>query len=126
MPPLGKKGEDQQLARLATMRQISQATGGMLPPYLVYCGSVTGRFSGGGKLNVQNLGRAGLGAQIRGLLVAKPGHVFVIADFAQIEARITAWYSGQRDAAGVYREAGPLRGVRHPGFWPGGTEADRG
>ena len=92
---LNKKGEDQKLARLATLRNIAEATGGSLPPYLVYCGGHTGRFAGGGGFSVQNLGRDGLGAKIRGLFIPKPGHTFIIADLAQIEARITAWYASE-------------------------------
>ena len=92
---LNKKGEDQKLARLTTLRNIAEAIDGTLPPYLVYYGSHTGRFAGGGGFNVQNLGRDGLGAKIRGLLIPRPGHKFIIADLAQIEARITAWYAGE-------------------------------
>jgi DNA polymerase len=94
---LEKKGQDQMLARLETLRLIAIATGGTLPPYLVYYGSHTGRFAGGGGFNIQNLGRTGLGAKIRGLLLPRPGSIFVIGDLAQIEARITAWYADERE-----------------------------
>jgi DNA polymerase len=92
---LGKKGEDQKLAKLATLSRITRATGGVLPPCLVYFGSHTGRFSGSGGFNIQNLAKSGLGGRTRHLLVPQPGHVFVIADLAQIEARITAWIAGE-------------------------------
>lgn len=99
-----KKAEHQKLARLDTLKRIAAATGGYVPPYLVYCGAHTGRFSGGGGFNVQNLGRSGVGAQIRGLLVARPGHVFVVADLAQIEARVTAWCANQQDMLAAFRD----------------------
>jgi DNA polymerase len=94
---LQQKGGDQKLARLATLRDITKATGGVLPPYLIYHGAHTGRFAAGGQFNLQNLGRSGTGGRIRGLLMARPGTVFIIGDLAQIEARITAWLAGQRD-----------------------------
>ncbi len=90
---VGKKSQDQLLARLDKMERIAAATGGSLPIHLVYCGAHTGRFAGGGGFNSQNLGRSALGGEIRGLLVPKPGHVFVVGDLAQIEARITAWFA---------------------------------
>jgi len=82
-------------ARLDKLRRITRATHGDLPPCLVYYGAHTGRFAGGGGFNVQNLGRGGEGAAVRGLLVPRAGHLFVIGDLAQIEARVTAWYAGQ-------------------------------
>ena len=99
---VGKKGEDPKLARLKTLRAITRATGGGLPPYLVYCGANTGRFAGGGKFNLQNMGRTGLGLRTRELLVPKPGHVFVVGDLGQIEARITASYAGQQDMVAAF------------------------
>jgi DNA polymerase bacteriophage-type len=92
---LRKKSEDQKLARLATLRRIAAATGGVLPPCLHYFGGHTGRFSGGGGFNIQNMARSGLGGRTRNLLIPQPGHVFVIADLAQVEARITAWFAGE-------------------------------
>ncbi len=92
---LEKKSEDQKLSRLDTLRRVATATRGILPPYLVYFGCHTGRFSGGGGFNLQNLAKNGLGGRIRNLLVARPGHTFVIADLAQIEARITAWFADE-------------------------------
>lgn len=87
---LEKTSRSTQRARLETLRGIVQATGGVLPVTLQYYGAHTGRFSGGGRFNIQNLGRDGTGADIRRLLIARPGHRFVIADWSQIEARILA------------------------------------
>jgi len=101
---LGKKGQDAKLARLQKLQATAAATGGRLPPYLVYCGGHTGRFAGGGGWNIQNLGRSGVGGEIRGLLRADPGCQFVIGDLAQIEARVTAWYAGQGDMLGAFSE----------------------
>ena len=56
------------------------------------------------KINVQNLGGRGRGAPIhpligavRNLLIAPDGYKLVIADSAQIEARLLAWLAGQDD-----------------------------
>ncbi|MGD0088656.1 MAG: DNA polymerase [Planctomycetota bacterium] len=93
----GKKSEDQVLAKLETLKRVTKATGGVLPPYLRYGGASTLRFSGGQKFNIQNLGRDGLGLEMRKLLMARPGHKLIVGDLAQIEARITAWCAGQED-----------------------------
>ena len=95
---------EQRLRRLEKLRDISTATGGYLPPHLVYYGAHTGRFSGGGGFNLQNMGRSGEGAQVRSLIVPEPEHRFIIADLAQIEARITAWYAREGDLLDDYRQ----------------------
>jgi DNA polymerase family A len=101
---LQKKGEEQKLARLATLRAIAQATGGVLPPFLNYCGSSTGRFAGGGKFNVQTLYRSGVGIRIRELLIPREGKMFVVGDLAQIEARVTAFLAGEDAQLSAFRD----------------------
>ncbi|MEX2217060.1 MAG: DNA polymerase [Phycisphaeraceae bacterium] len=93
---VAKKSQDQKLSRLNTLEGIANATGGVLPMQLIYYGAHTGRFSGRG-FNVQNMDRSGYGLKIRQLLVPARGNTFVIADLAQIEARVTAWSAGQTD-----------------------------
>ena len=90
----------------------------------IWCTSVgtLGDLLGGGGFNVQNLGRSGLGGQVRGLLIPKPGYTFIIADLAQIEARITAWYGGEQGMLQgfrrvprlVFRVREPRPSVRSP------------
>lgn len=63
-----------------------------LPVMLHYCGAHTFRWSGGNKMNLQNLVRGG---ELRRSLLAPPGHVIVVADSAQIEARMNAWLSDE-------------------------------
>jgi len=94
---LGKKSTDQSLRRLETMRCIAGVMHGRIPVQLEYYGARTGRWSGSGGLNFQNFGRTGWGLKIRSLLVPAPGHVLVIGDLAQIEARITAKLAQQKD-----------------------------
>ncbi len=87
------------LKRMDKMKKFSDATGGFLPVPLNYYGSHTGRVTGGGKINLCNLGgsgRAGSGNHplikaMRGLLLAPAGKTFILCDSAQIEARLLAW-----------------------------------
>jgi DNA polymerase len=77
----------------------AKAAGGYLPVPLKYCGAHTGRWSGGERINLQNLGSRGheLVNAVRELLVAPEGKELVIADASQIEARVLAWLAGQWD-----------------------------
>jgi DNA polymerase len=77
-----------------TLRLMGVADRGPLPIMLNYYGAHTGRFSGGEKLNLQNLPRGG---QIRKALRAPKGHKLVVCDSSQIEARIVAYIAGQDD-----------------------------
>lgn len=43
-----------------------------------------------------------LSSLIRACLVPTPGHVFVVCDFAGIEARVVAWLAGQQDTLDVF------------------------
>lgn len=91
--------------RIDNMANQADCCNGLLPVSLHYFGAHTGRFSGGEKINLQNLGgrgRAGQGThpliqQMRNLLCAPDGSILGIADSAQIEARILAWLAGQDD-----------------------------
>lgn len=73
--------------------------GGNFPIPLRYSGAHTHRLSGDWKLNMQNLpaGRGSAVTKLRKALIAKPGYKVVVADLAQIEARICAWVCGQTD-----------------------------
>ena len=64
-----------------------------IPVHLNYCGAHTFRWSGGNKLNFQNFKR---GSEMRKSILAPPGHVLVVADSAQIEARTLAWLAGEQ------------------------------
>lgn len=79
------------------------ADGAKLPVYLNYCGAHTTRWSGGNKLNLQNLPRGG---ELRKSLRAPAGQMVVVADSAQIEARILGWIAGQDDLLAIFRENG--------------------
>ena len=75
---------------------------GAMPVPLNYFGAQnTGRFSGSDGLNLQNLPRGG---ELRKAIVAPEGHVLVVSDFAQIEARMIAWLAGQEELLQQFRD----------------------
>ncbi len=84
-----------------TQSLISVAERGKLPIMLNYYGAHTGRFSGGDKMNLQNLPRGGT---LRKSLCAPEGKVLIACDSAQIEARMVAWVSDQSDLLQAFRE----------------------
>lgn len=62
---------------------------------LLYCGAGTGRFSGSGGFNMQNLHKGEHhGVDMRALFIPRPGHKFVISDLSQIEARVLLYLAG--------------------------------
>lgn len=76
--------------------------GWYLPVYLRYFGAHTGRWSAGNKMNMQNLPRGG---ELRLSILAPKGHVIVVADSGQIEARVNAWLWGQEDLLNAFRRS---------------------
>jgi hypothetical protein len=92
------------LGETRAKRFLKAGAGGQsLPVYLNYCGAHTTRWSGGNKLNLQNLPRGG---ELRRALEAPPGHRVVVVDSAQIEARVLAWLAGQTDLLGIFATGG--------------------
>jgi DNA polymerase len=89
------------LEETRTTSLIGVAERGPLPIMLNYYGAHTGRFSGGDKMNLQNLPRGGT---LRKALCAPAGKVLVASDSSQIEARIVAWVAGQENLLHAFRE----------------------
>lgn len=75
--------------------------GGKLPVLLQYNGAHTTRWSAGNKMNLQNLPRKG---ELRQSILAPPGHVLVVVDSAQIEARTNLWLAGDDEKLQVFRD----------------------
>jgi DNA polymerase len=86
-----------------TERLIGVAGRGKLPIMLNYYGAHTGRFSGGDKLNLQNLPSRG-NTTIRRALKAPPGQMLISCDSSQIEARTVAWVAGHEDLLMAFRD----------------------
>ena len=82
---------------------IGVAGRGRLPIMLNYYGAHTGRFSGGDKLNLQNLPSRG-NTTIRRALQSPKGQTLIACDSSQIEARMVAWVAGQADLVQAFRE----------------------
>ena len=74
---------------------------GLLPVPLLYYGAHTGRMSGGGGINLQNLTR---GSKLRKGIIAPPGKALVVGDSSQIEARALAMAAGQEDLIEIFRK----------------------
>lgn len=70
-----------------------------LPILLNFSGAHTHRWSGGNRMNLQNLKRGG---ELRRSILAPKGHVVVVADSSQIEARVLAWLSQQMDIVNAF------------------------
>lgn len=102
-----------------TARFLRLGAGGRrMPVYLNFAGAHTFRWSGGDKMNWQNLKRAddkdteevlAAGGQlvgtIRRAIMAPPRHKVVAGDSGQIEARKIAWLAGQDDLVDAFRQA---------------------
>lgn len=88
-------------------RLAARADYGAQPIYLNYWGAGTGRWSGGDKSNWQNLKR---GSLMRKAIMAPPGHSLIIADLAQIEARVNAWTAGEKRKLDVFRQYDKILG----------------
>lgn len=84
-----------------TQSLLGVAERGKLPIMLNYYGAHTGRFSGGDKMNLQNLPRGGT---LRKSLCAPKGKVLIACDSSQIEARMVAWVADQTDLLQAFRE----------------------
>ena len=91
------------LEETRTAALIGVQSRGRLPIMLNYYGAHTGRFSGGDKLNLQNLPSRG-NTTIRRALKAPPGQMLISCDSSQIEARTVAWVAGQDDLVQAFRD----------------------
>lgn len=83
-------------------RFLDTASRGASPVYLTYYGAHTGRYSGGDKCNWQNMTRS---SSLRLAVEAPEGHVLVVADLSQIEARVLASFAGEETLLESFRQA---------------------
>jgi DNA polymerase len=91
------------LEETRTRNLIAVSQRGRLPIMLNYYGAHTGRFSGGDKLNLQNLPSRGNNT-IRRALRAPEGYKIISCDSSQIEARMVAYLAGQSDLVQQFSE----------------------
>jgi hypothetical protein len=85
--------------RLNTFLKATEHNPKMVMP-LHYYGAHTGRWSGAGGLNVQNLKRK---SATRLALEAPKDHVVVVVDSSQIELRVNAWFCNEESTLDVLR-----------------------
>lgn len=77
------------LTKVQAMQQRTDENGTFHFDLLYYGASVTGRDSGAGGINLQNLSRTPLyGVDLRSVIIAPPGKKIIAVDLAQIEARV--------------------------------------
>lgn len=98
-----RKAVKSSIGETRAMRMI-QHSYGTLPVMLHYCGAHTHRWSGGDKINLQNLpaGRKGQSDRLRRSIKAPPGYMVVVVDSGQIEARGAAWAVGETDLLNAF------------------------
>jgi DNA polymerase family A len=84
-----------------TMRLGWMSTRGALPVYLNYCGTHIKGWSGGDKVNWQNLRR---GSRIAKAIQAPKGCAFVIADASQVECRLLETVAGEEEGIEEFRQ----------------------
>jgi len=112
--------EDDHVRRLAEARVVAKATNqGLraqrlidagttgdctLPVYYSYFGAGTGRWSGGNKMNLQNLVA---GSELRKSVLSPLGHsdyILAVYDSGQIECRVNAWLWDEEWVLEAFRE----------------------
>lgn len=98
-------GTKSTLEETRTQRFIDIAKRGTMPVPLRYYAAHTGRWGGDDKLNLQNLPSRGKDKNTLKTSICPPkGYVLIDADSSQIEARIVAWLSGQKDLVLAFEE----------------------
>lgn len=87
------------IAETRALRFVEMSKRGKLPVYLNFWGAkTTGRYSGGNKVNWQNLPARGISAGLRLALRAPEGHKVLVGDSSNIELRTVMALAGQEDA----------------------------
>lgn len=82
--------------------------GGRLHTSLNQAGTTTGRMSSTNP-NLQNIpARDGVGEEIRRAFVASPGHVWIAADYSQIEMRVLAVLAGEDELIKIFKRGGDV------------------
>ena len=97
-------GNKTTLEETRTERLIGIAGRGKIPVPLSYYAAHTGRWGGSDKINFQNFPSRGTNAgKLKKAILAPEGHVIIDCDSAQIEARVLAWFAGQKDLVEAFR-----------------------
>lgn len=112
------------LEKLRSMRaRVKEGTSDMSFDLLYFGAVTTGRWSGAGGVNVQNLpSKPMFGVDFRSLLKAPPGYKFINVDLSQIEPRCLAWLVGDEEMMEGLRKGLAIYEVhaRNTMGWKGG------
>lgn len=93
-------------ARVLEAMEARRMPSGRMAYELKYFGASTGRWSGGGGLNLQNLNRkTAEGVDLRQAIIAPPGFVLGVLDYSQIENRVLLFLAGDTEALRLFRES---------------------
>jgi DNA polymerase len=94
-----RTGVKSTIAETRARTLVQSALRGPLPVYLNHWGAkVTGRLSGGNKINYQNLPARGAAGALRKGLIAPPGYEVVVGDSSNIELRMIMMLAGETEA----------------------------
>lgn len=88
------------MVQTRAQRMLDMDLNGPMCVYLNYCGAHTLRWSGGDKMNWQNLKRK---SAVREAIMAPLGHAVCVVDAAQIEARLLDWLAGEEEMLAKWR-----------------------
>tara|TARA_B110000305_G_C19450879_1_gene647867 strand:- start:233 stop:2074 length:1842 start_codon:yes stop_codon:yes gene_type:complete len=93
------------IAETRALKFLETARRGALPVYLNFWGAkTTGRYSGGNKINWQNIPARGPSAGLRNALEAPAGHTVLVGDSSNIELRTIMALAGQDDVLEKLRD----------------------
>ena len=93
-------------AKVLKAMETRRMSGGRMTYELKYFGASTGRWAGGGGLNLQNLNRkAAEGVDLRQSITAPPGFVLATADYSQIENRVLLYLAGDKEALNLFAQS---------------------
>lgn len=85
------------ITRIERIERILNLPPHTLPVLLNFNGAHTGRLSGGGKINSQNLNARGVGSGLRKGLRVRDRYVVIVKDQSGVELRMNMCYSEQHD-----------------------------
>lgn len=98
-------GNKTTLEETRTERFMGIASRGKLPVPIKYYAAHTGRWGGDDKINLQNLPSRGQnGGKLKKAIKPPTGYVIIDCDSSQIEARVVAWLSGQKDLLNAFEK----------------------
>ena len=97
------------ISRVRSLREIGSRWPHTIPVQLNYNGAHTGRLSGGGKINAQNLNARGRGSQLRKGFRVRDGYVVIVYDLSKIELVLNLWFAGDPGLESIRQGGDPYR-----------------